>query len=222
MTPPENRPSPDLSALADRAIALRRSAVQTRLRLAAQRETLERLANGLQKARVVASVRKEAVAVSAPVPASLRAQTRRPLAWAALNAFIPFVVIGAAAYFAHTRTVRYIGRAETSAPAAFAPGRDGLARVVPPPPAADDDRGAEALLLVHEWKPAGVERTLLERLGGELDRPGHPPAWSVERTGPSEYLVRFRDGASEYAFETDVAARVVRPVADADSLFARR
>lgn len=225
MTPDQSKPSPDLSALAGRAHLLRRSALQTRLRLAEQRAALERLTASLASARA-ASVRKEAAAVSAPVAASLRAEAAR-CAPALLHALLPFAVIAAAAYTAHMKIAPSLRAMEAprAQPPSLAAGHDALIRVVPPAPGAaapaEDDQSAEALLLVHAWRPPGEERTMLQLLGGELDRPGLPSAWSAERTGPRSYLVRFRDGAAEHAFETDLDARSVRP-AESDALFARR
>jgi hypothetical protein len=246
MTPERNQPSPDCLTLADRAALLRRSALQTRLRLREQSRELERLAGRLGVARAAAdapvrkplpvrnplsvpvsapvpvSVPKEAVAASAPVPASLRAETRRH-APSVAYAVLPFLAIGAAAYAAHVKISPHVRVIEPPAAApTFTARRDSLAAVEPPAPSVDAEEGAEALLLVHDWRPAGEGRTVLELLGGEVDRPGRPPVWSVERVGTRQYLVRFRDGASEHAFEADLEARSVRPAADADALLAHR
>jgi hypothetical protein len=134
---------------------------------------------------------------------------------------LPFVAIAAAAMVAHARIAPRLAAA-TPPPAAapaFEAGRDGLVRLEPPAPS-EDDGSAEALLLVHEWVPEGGDRSLLQLLGGELDRPGLPPAWSVERTGPRSFLVRFRDGAASHDFEADLEARSVRPAGDSAGLFA--
>lgn len=212
MTPVASEPSPalsapELSALAARAAALRRSALQTRLRLAAQREALDRLALRL------ASVRKEAAADSAPVAASLRKDAfARPL-----RAAVPFFAIGAAAWFAHVQIADRLAFPAAQAPAP--------ARELPaprPPIAVELDPEADALVLVQEWRPDREGPSLLELLGGELDRPGLPPAWSVERSGPRHFIVRFRDGSIEHAFEADLEARFVRPAADAEPLLSAR
>lgn len=229
MTPEQNQPSPDFMSLADRAILLRRSAMQTRLRLAEQGRELERLAGRLSMVREAAArpglVAPPALPVAArvSVPAVLRTQTRRhapSIAYAAL----PFLVIGAAAYAAHVKIAPHVRVLEAPAAdaAAFTSGRDALLAAEPPAPTAEAEEGAEALLLVHDWRPAGEERTVLEMLGGELDRPGRPPVWSVERVGTRQYLVRFRDGGSEHAFEADLEARSVRPAPDVDALLAHR
>ncbi|MDX6769269.1 MAG: hypothetical protein SF051_07035 [Elusimicrobiota bacterium] len=258
LTPGRQTPPPDFSDLAERAARLRRSALQTRLRLAEQSRELERLSGRLGAARqaaaapaprapapvsvpgpapaaaprpasalprpVPAPVPKEAVAVSAPVPASLRADARRH-APSLVFAALPFAVIGAAAYAAHAKISPHLRVLEAPAAAvapAFAAARDPLVSVEPPPPAAEAEEEAEALLLVHDWKPEGAGLTVLQTLGGELDRPGRPPVWSVERVGARQYLVRFRDGAAEHAFEADLETRAVRPAVDADALFAHR
>lgn len=211
MTPVAREPSPalsspDLSALAERAAALRRSTLQTRLRLAAQSEALDLLALRL------ASVRKEAAAVSAPVAVSLRKD-----AVPVLRAVLPFLAIGAAAWFAH---VQVAGR--LAFPAAEAPAPASARPIQPPPVAVELDPEADALVLVQEWRPDREGPSLLELLGGELDRPGLPPAWSVERSGPRHFIVRFRDGSVEHAFEADLDARFVRPAADVEPLLSAR
>lgn len=257
---PEQRPSPDLVSLEDRAILLRRSALQTRFRLAEQRAALEKIAASLNRAagsvtspkasippppplpRPVAApvqrqqpvsvndgnkgtvpcARKEAAAVSAPAAASLRAEAARH-APALLRALLPFAAIGAAAMVAHAKIAPRLAVVTPPAPTApaFPSGRDALLRLEPPAPA-EDDGSAEALLLVHEWVPEGGDRTLLSLLGGELDRPGLPPSWTVERTGPRSFLVRLRDGSSSHDFEADLEARTVRPAGETAALFAGR
>lgn len=165
---------------------------------------------------------KEAVAAAPSAAPSLRKEAGRH-APALLATLFPFLAIGAAAMVAHAKIapkLAVVTPPPASAPA-FAPGHDGLVKVEPPAPA-EDDGSAEALLLVHEWKPSGDGQTVLEMLGGELDRPGLPPAWTVERTGPREFLVRFRDGAVTHAFEADLAARSVRPAGETAALFAGR
>lgn len=259
---PEQRPSPDFVSLEDRAILLRRSALQTRLRLAEQRAALEKIAASLNRAagsvpadkpapapapisravpvaapapavrapsvpvpvskavplpRSLASAPKGAVAVSAPAAASFRAEAGRH-APALLRALLPFAAIGAAAMVAHARIAPRL--AVITPPAAEAPaGRDALVRLEPPAPV-EDDGSAEALLLVHEWVPEGGDRSLLSLLGGELDRPGLPPSWTVERTGPRSFLVRLRDGSASHDFEADLDARTVRPAGETAALFA--
>ena len=92
------------------------------------------------------------------------------------------------------------------------------------PVISDEDRSQEALLLVHEWKLPGDEKSLGERLGRELEIPGGRPSWSVERTGAHGYRVTFqpREKDLPYAFEADIEARVVWPTPDTQELLAPR
>lgn len=92
------------------------------------------------------------------------------------------------------------------------------------PVAEDDDRSQEALLLVHEWKLPGDEKSLGERLGNELDLPGGRPAWSVERTGANGYRVTYQAAARDlpYSFDADIEARVVWPTPETQALLAPR
>lgn len=251
---PERQPSPEPS-LEDRAILLRRAALQTRLRLAEQRAQLEKIAASLSRAResvgapapaarpVPAPVAQPAPAVvvrpaptARPVPAPQRQRpvvvnkgtvpivtppsTALSVTMRTVPVILPFLAIGAAALVAHAKIAPSLA-VVTPPPAAAAPASslDPLLRVEPPAPS-EDDGGAEALLLVHEWVPEGGDRSLLQLLGGELDRPGLPPAWSVERTGPRSFLVRFRDGAVSHDFEADLDARSVRPAGESAALFA--
>lgn len=88
----------------------------------------------------------------------------------------------------------------------------------------DDDRSQEALVLVHEWKLPGDEKSLGERLGGELELPGGRPSWSVERTGEHGYRVTFQPAETDlpHAFEADIDARVVWPTPETQELLAPR
>ena len=92
------------------------------------------------------------------------------------------------------------------------------------PVVTDDDRSEEALLMVHEWKLPGDEKSLGERLGGELDLPGGRPAWTVERTGAHGYRVTFQPAEKDlpYSFEADIESRVVWPTPDTQELLAPR
>ena len=92
------------------------------------------------------------------------------------------------------------------------------------PLVADEDRSQEAMLLVHEWKLPGDEKSLGQRLGGELDLPGGRPAWTVERTAQYSYRVTFQpdDKAVPYAFEADIESRVVWPAPETQELLAPR
>ena len=89
---------------------------------------------------------------------------------------------------------------------------------------ADEDRSQEAVLLVHEWKLPGDEKSLGDRLGGEFDLPGGRPAWTVERTAEKGYRVTFQPGNKDVplAFEADVEAHVVWPTPETQELLAPR
>lgn len=86
----------------------------------------------------------------------------------------------------------------------------------------DEDRSQEALLLVHEWKLPGDDKSLGDRLGGVVDVPGTRPAWSVERTGEKSYRVTYQMSAesASYSFDADLEGRVVWPAPDTAELLA--
>ena len=92
------------------------------------------------------------------------------------------------------------------------------------PVVGDEDRSQEAMLLVHEWKLPGDDKTLGDRLGGEVEMPGTRPAWSVERTGERAYRVTYQLSAESapYSFEADLESRVVWPAPDTAELLAPR
>lgn len=92
------------------------------------------------------------------------------------------------------------------------------------PVVVDDDRSQEALLLVHEWRLPGDEKSLGERLGGELELPGGRPAWRVERVAEHGYRVTFQPAPKDlpYAFEADIETRVVWPTPETQELLAPR
>lgn len=215
----------------ERAAGLHESAEAAKARLVAREEALARLRTqvsllkkSLQPAPVAVPVpvpAKEALPVSAVAGASLP-RTRN---WASLA---PYAAIVACAFYLDLGGIRR--------PAVVAHDLSALVRPAPVPvvsarPVAkgapvlvDDDRSQEALLLVHEWKLPGDEKSLGERLGGELDLPGGRPAWSVERTGARGYRVTFQPAEKDlpYAFEADVESRVVWPTPETQELLAPR
>jgi hypothetical protein len=246
---PEPIPSPDFVSLEDRAIQLRRAALQTRFRLAEQRAALEKIAASLNRAAGSVKAPKAAAPPPPPLPRTVAAPVQRPqplrpqpvavnkgtvpiatpgptalgVTMRTVPVILPFIAIGAAAMVAHARIAPRLAviTAPSVSEAAAPSGRDALVRLEPPAPA-EDDGSAEALLLVHEWVPEGGDRSLLSLLGGELDRPGLPPSWTVERTGPRSFLVRFRDGSASHDFEADLESRTVRPAGETAALFAGR
>ncbi len=221
----------------ERAAGLHESAEAAKARLVAREEALARLRTqvsllkkSLQPAPVAVTVpvaapipvpAKEALPVSAVAGASLP----RTMNWASLA---PYAAIVACAFYLDLGGIRR--------PAAVVHDLTALVRPAPVPvvsarPVAkgapilvDDDRSQEALLLVHEWKLPGDEKSLGERLGGELDLPGGRPAWSVERTGARGYRVTFQTTEKDlpYAFEADVESRVVWPTPETQELLAPR
>lgn len=93
----------------------------------------------------------------------------------------------------------------------FAPPRH-AARAV----AADPD-ALEAIALVQDWRPAGDEKPVLERLAFAVRNPAYPRAWSAEKTEEDSYLVLFREpaGAPVYAFEVNLESESVQPTPEA-------
>lgn len=89
---------------------------------------------------------------------------------------------------------------------------------------AEDDGASEALLLVHEWRLPGDERTVAERLDDGVQLPGAEPAWDAERTGDRVYRVSYRPPAGEptYDFDVDLDSRRVDPTPETADLIAPR
>lgn len=168
---------------------------------------------------VPAPVVKEAAADSAPAAAPFRADfgpfARRAAPYAAIVAFaIAFELKPAPRPSAGLP----LAAADAAAPQ---PAAD-AAR--PAPLAFADDGADEALLLVHEWRVPGDERTIAERLDPGVQLPGAEPAWSAERTGERVYRVSYRPpaGAPAYDFDVDLDARRVDPTPDTAELIAPR
>ena len=220
----------------ERAAELHEAARTAKTRLAEREAALARLreqVSALKAALAPAPVAPPAIRAQ-PVPVRLPAPVARPApapsrqpasGW---RPYAPYAAIAACALLIE------LGGARQPAPAA--PDLTALAH--PPPavvansrPAAkgapvvtDDDRSEEALLMVHEWKLPGDEKSLGERLGGELDLPGGRPAWTVERTGAHGYRVTFQPAEKDlpYSFEADIESRVVWPTPDTQELLAPR
>lgn len=68
-----------------------------------------------------------------------------------------------------------------------------------------DPDAREAISLAQEWRLAGDELPVLERLRGVARNPGSVRAWSAEKTETDAYLVIFREpSGGAYAFEVDL------------------
>lgn len=236
---PETTARLQAEIMRERAEGLRQAAQAAKARLAEREASLARLRE--QVAAIKASLAPAPAAapapvpVPAPVPARIPARAAVPVPVSAAapvrpgwRAAAPYAAIAACAVLIE------LGGARRPAPPA--PNLSALAHPAPAPvtnarPAAkgapvvsDDDRSQEALLLVHEWKLPGDEKSLGERLGGELELPGGRPAWSVERTGAHGYRVTFQPAEKDlpYAFEADIESRVVWPTPETQELLAPR
>lgn len=226
----------------EKAEGLRDAAQSSRSRLVEREEALARLR--VQVAMLKESLKAAPAAVPAPVPVPVRAPAPVALPVRAVPApavrpvpaargfnwqsLVPYAAIAACAVF--------IDLGGPNRPASAAPNITALTQPAPvaiqrervaakgAPVVTDDDRSQEAMLLVHEWKLPGDEKSLGERLGGELDLPGTRPAWKVERTGARDYRVTFQraDKDIPYAFEADIEARVVMPTPETQALLAPR
>lgn len=222
----------------ERAAELREAAQAAKTRLAQREASLARLRE--QVAALKSSLATAPAAPPAPrarpaaVPVPLPSPVVRPApapsrpAASGWRPYAPYAAIAACAVLIE------LGGARLPAPAA--PDLSALAHPAPAPvlnarPAAkgapvvtDDDRSEEALLMVHEWKLPGDEKSLGERLGGELDLPGGRPSWTVERTGAHGYRVTFQPAEKDlpYSFEADIESRVVWPTPDTQELLAPR
>lgn len=220
----------------ERAAELHEAAQTAKTRLAEREAALARLREQVAALKAsLASAPAAAPAIRArPLPVPLPAPAARPApapartAPAAWRPYAPYAAIAACAVLIE------LGGARQPAPAA--PDLSALAHPAPAvvlnarpaakgaPVVTDDDRSEEALLMVHEWKLPGDEKSLGERLGGELDLPGGRPAWTVERTGANGYRVTFQPGERDlpYSFEADIESRVVWPTPDTQELLAPR
>ena len=197
--------APDLASLRDKTLGLRESVNGTRARLHGQRETLRRLRAELTALRRLA-------AEPVPAPAAKEASPRRRVSPAK---FLPYAALAAFAVAS-----QFPARRPAPLPAIAPPTRFLRAE----PVAADDDRGDEAIALVHEWRVPGDDRPIVERVRQPSELPGARPAWNVERTGETTYLVTFRpeDAEPSLEFEVDLDARRVDPSPDTSELLTQR
>ncbi|MDD5303153.1 MAG: hypothetical protein PHS14_08585 [Elusimicrobia bacterium] len=83
--------------------------------------------------------------------------------------------------------------------------------------AAADPDALEAIALVQDWRPAGDEKPVLQRLAGAVRNPAYPRAWSAEKTEDDSYLVIFREpaGFPAYAFEVNLESEAVQATPEA-------
>jgi hypothetical protein len=217
----------------ERAEGLHQAAQTAKSRLAEREASLARLRE--QVAALKTSMAPAPAPLPAPVPDPAPVRREAPVVRAThvtaapgWRRYAPYAAIAACALL--------IELGGTRRPAPAAPNLSALAHPAPSvvtnarpaakgaPVVTDDDRSEEALLLVHEWKLPGDEKSLGERLGGELDLPGGRPSWSVERTGAHGYRVTFQPAEKDlpYAFEADIESRVVWPTPETQELLAPR
>jgi len=216
----------------ERAEGLHEAAQTAASRLVAREEALARLRN--QVAMLKASLNPAPVVVpvhvSSPAPKAPLAVVDAPKAnqtrdW---KSFAPYAAIAACALAFElagaNRPVHEGPSLMALARPAAAPVTGARAAAKGAPVVVDDDRSTEAILLVHEWKLPGDEKSLGERLGREMDLPGGRPAWTVERTGAHGYRVTFQPAEKDlpYAFEADIDSRVVWPTPETQELLAPR
>jgi hypothetical protein len=99
-----------------------------------------------------------------------------------------------------------------------------ITAAAPVAPALDDGGAEEALLLAHDWRMTGDERSLSERLGTGTNPPGAQSEWTAERTGERTYRVTYKPSGSEagYDFDVDLTARRVDPTPETAELISPR
>lgn len=231
--------------LRERAEGLREAAQTAKARLAEREEALARLRAQVDSLKAsLVPVPAPLPRIAAPVPAPVRPVPVRPVPVPATEApadsaiaktaiprtagWLPYAAIAACALLLELGGARRPATASPNlavlAQPAASPVSGARAAAKGAPVVVDDDRSQEALLLVHEWKLPGDEKSLGERLGGELELPGGRPSWSVERTGEHGYRVTFQPAEKDlpYAFEADIDARVVWPTPETQELLAPR
>ena len=83
-------------------------------------------------------------------------------------------------------------------------------------PAADLD-AREAIALAQDWRLAGDDKPVAQRLAGAVRNPYSARAWSAERTEEGSYLVIFREpeGTPVYAFEVSLKTESVQATPEA-------
>lgn len=220
----------------ERAEGLHEAAQTAKLRLVQREEALVRLRGQITLLKASLNPKPAAVVVSAPIPIlekeaamdSARFTTASLPRTGHWRSYAPYAAIAVCAVFLEIGgthrpdfTVPNLTSLVRPAPAVVAVARTSAKGT---PILADDDRSQEALLLVHEWKLPGDEKTLGEHLGSEIELPGGRPAWTVERTGAHGYTVTFRESERDvpYSFEADIETRIVWPTPETQELLAPR
>lgn len=221
----------------ERAEGLHEAAQTAANRLVARKEALARLRNqvamlkaSLNPAPVVESPKTPQPSIAPPAPTAKQVvmDSPKPNQTRDWKSYAPYAAIAACALaFELSGTNRPAHDAPniiSLARPAAAPVTGARAAAPGAPVVVDDDRSTEAMLLVHEWKLPGDEKSLGERLGREMDLPGGRPAWTVERTGAHGYRVTFQPAEKDlpYAFEADIDSRVVWPTPETQELLAPR
>lgn len=217
--------------LQDKALNLRESVNSSRARMSSQKERLELLRRDIAELRKLVGqpapaaapsprplpVSKEPAPVSASAAASFRTGSRGKSWSATPYAAIFFAAVGLQVHASHPRVSPRAALALPPIPAA--------AEAQSPAPLLDDDGGSdEALMLAHDWRMPGDERTIAERLGSGTNPPGSRPEWTAERTGEKTYRVTFTPSGAElgYDFDVDLASRRVDPTPETAELISPR
>jgi len=216
------------------ALNLRESVNSSRARMSSQKERLERLRRDIAELRALvgqpapvpapapaaaarpAPVSKEPAPVSASAAASFRTVPRGRSWTPAPYVAIFFAAVGLQVHASHPRV----------APAAtlVLPPIPAAAAASSPAPLLDDGGSEEALLLAHDWRMPGDERTIADRLGSGTVPPGSKPEWTAERTGERTYRVTFTPSGTEtgYDFDVDLSSRRVDPTPETAELISPR
>lgn len=233
-TPYDNADAVNPADLRDKALNLRESVNSSRARMSSQKERLERLRRDIAELRALAGrpvpapapavapaprpapFSKEPAPVSASAAASFRTGSRGRSWTPAPYVAIFFAAVGLQVHASHPRL--------SSSEALALPPIPAAAQAAAPLPILDDGGADEALLLAHDWRLPGDERTLAERLGGGTNPPGSQPEWTAERTGERTYRVTFTASGTEvgYDFDVDLSSRRVDPTPETAELISPR
>jgi hypothetical protein len=231
---PQDVASPHPADLRDKALNLREAVNSSRARMNAQNERLARLRREISELRqlveMTESARPAPVAVSVPIaPAAPIVKKVAPVSAAATASFtmgtrangwkpVPYIAIFFFAVGMQLNATRRAAHAPAAPVAPIAPAATVAAA------ASQDDGADEALMLTHDWRLPGDERSLSERLGSDTNPPGTQPEWTADRTGERTYRVSFRPHPDElgYQFDVDLDARRVEPTPETSALIAPR
>ena len=219
--PDDNADDVQPADLRDKALNLRESVNSSRARMTSQKARLEKLRRDIAELRslagrpapVPAPVSKEPAPVSASAAASFRTGPRAR-SWSKA----PYVAI----FFAAVGLQVHASKPRPAEPEM--PPLPVAAETTLPAPALDDGGADEALLLAHDWRMPGDERSIADRLGSGTNPPGSKPEWTAERTGDRTYRVTFAASGNEtaYDFDVDLATRRVDPTPETAELISPR